>query len=84
MVLAWPLVANDLASAEKVTDDTGCRWSGPSALDTDILNPEQQDNKGDFQKRNVKNFNTTDTYFIRGLVSVEDWTGPFLRISYRD
>lgn len=56
---------------------------GPQGTDADNLNPEQQDNKNDFQKQNVQDFETTDTILIRGLVNVGDWTGPFLRISYR-
>ena len=56
---------------------------GPQGADADNLNPEQQDNKTDFQKQNVKDFETTDTILMRGLVNVGNWTGPFLRISYR-
>ncbi len=56
---------------------------GPQGGDANILDPTQQDNKTDFQKQNVRDFRSTDTFLIRGLVSVGDWTGPFLRISYR-
>ncbi len=56
---------------------------GPSTPDTDIFDPTQQDNKNDFQKQNVKDFRTTDSHLIRGLVTAGDWTGPFLRLSYR-
>ena len=56
---------------------------GPSAPDTDILDPTQQDNKNDFQKQNVKDFRATDTHLIRGLVTAGDWTGLFVRLSYR-
>ncbi|BCL39044.1 cupin domain-containing protein [Nostoc sp. MS1] len=56
---------------------------GPAGNDADILEPERQDNKLDFQKQNIKDFRSTDTYLIRGLVRVGDWIGPFLRISYR-
>src|SRR4028119_1361112 len=56
---------------------------GPQGGDANILGPTQQDNKTDFQKQNVRDFRSTDTFLIRGLVSVGDWTGPFLRISYR-
>lgn len=56
---------------------------GPQGADTNNLDPTQQDNKTDFQKQNVRDFRTTDTFLIRGLVSVGDWTGPFLRVSYR-
>lgn len=56
---------------------------GPQGADADNLNPEQQNNKNDFQKQNVKDFETTDTILVRGLVNVGNWTGPFLRVSYR-
>jgi mannose-6-phosphate isomerase-like protein (cupin superfamily) len=56
---------------------------GPQGGDANILDPTQQDNKTDFQKQNVRDFRSTDTYLVRGLVSVGNWTGPFLRISYR-
>jgi hypothetical protein len=56
---------------------------GPQGADANILDPTQQDNKTDFQKQNVKDFYSTDTFLLRGLVTVGDWTGPFLRISYR-
>lgn len=56
---------------------------GPAKPDIDLLDPTLQDNKNDFQKQNVKDFRTTDTHIIRGLVTTGDWTGPFLRLSYR-
>lgn len=56
---------------------------GPAGDDFDQPDPTKQDNKLDFQKQNVRRFHTTDTYLVRGLVSVGDWTGPFLRVSYR-
>lgn len=56
---------------------------GPSSPDTDTLDPRQQDVKTDFQKQNVRDFRATDAMLIRGLVTVENWTGPFLRLSYR-
>ncbi|AVH67212.1 hypothetical protein CDG77_11970 [Nostoc sp. 'Peltigera membranacea cyanobiont' 213] len=56
---------------------------GPQGNDANILDPTVQDNKTDFQKQNVKDFVSTDTFLIRGLVTVGDWTGPFLRVSYR-
>ncbi len=55
---------------------------GPQGNDADILDPTLQDNKTDFQKQNVKDFVSTDTVLTRGLVTVGNWTGPFLRISY--
>lgn len=56
---------------------------GPAGGDANVLAPEAQDNKIDFQKQNVKSFLTTDTQLTRGLVSIGDWTGSFLRLSYR-
>jgi hypothetical protein len=56
---------------------------GPQGDDFAILDPTKQDNKTDFQKQNVRNFLTTDCYLVRGLVSLEEWTGPFLHLSYR-
>lgn len=56
---------------------------GPQGSDFNILDPTKQDNKTDFQKQNVRDFISADTYLLRGLISVGDWTGPFLRISYR-
>ena len=56
---------------------------GPAGSDHDILDPTQQDNKTDFQKQNVEDFHTADTFLVRGLAATADWTGPYLRISYR-
>lgn len=56
---------------------------GPQGADANNLDPQAQDNKTDFQKQNVRDFRSTDTFLIRGLVALGDWTGPFLRLSYR-
>lgn len=56
---------------------------GPSSPETNNLDPRQQDNKNDFQKQNVADFRTTDTHLIRGWVTAGNWTGVFLRLSYR-
>lgn len=56
---------------------------GPNPPNTDQIDPRQQDVKTDFQKQNVRDFRVTDTQIIRGLASVANWTGPFLRLSYR-
>jgi mannose-6-phosphate isomerase-like protein (cupin superfamily) len=50
----------------------------PSELDF-----RNQDNKTDFQKQNIKDFISTDTYLVRGIVAAGGWIGPFLKISYR-
>jgi hypothetical protein len=56
---------------------------GPQGGDADVLDPTKQDNKTDFQKQNVKEFRITDAYLARGWASAGDWTGPFLKLSYR-
>ncbi len=55
---------------------------GPSGTDMDILNPENQDNKNDFQKQNIKDFILNDTYLVRGWVNVDGMARPFLKVSY--
>jgi mannose-6-phosphate isomerase-like protein (cupin superfamily) len=55
---------------------------GPQGSDFQILDPTQQDNKTDFQKQNVKDFTSTDTYLMRGWATAGGWTGPFLKLSY--
>ena len=55
----------------------------PSGSDSNISNPEIQDNKHDFQKQNIRDFRSTDTTLLRGWVAVGDETIPFVRISYR-
>jgi hypothetical protein len=45
---------------------------GPSGNQADIVEPVRQDNKEDFQKQNIKDFRSTDTFLIRGLVRVGD------------
>jgi len=69
--------------------------AGPAGQDADLLDPTQQDNKTDFQKQNVRDFLTTDTYLLRGWVTPKAWkdleardpvperTVPFLKLSYR-
>ena len=56
---------------------------GPSAPNTDVLDPAQQDFKTDFQKQNVADFRLADTRVVRGQAYAFDWTGPFLQVSYR-
>lgn len=56
---------------------------GPSAPDSAVLDPRAQDNKCDFQKQNVQSFTAGDTHLVRGKVSLDNWTGPFIRISYQ-
>jgi mannose-6-phosphate isomerase-like protein (cupin superfamily) len=56
---------------------------GPSAPNTDVLDPRQQDFKTDFQKQNVADFRLGDTQLVRGWALAHDWTGPLLHLSYR-
>jgi mannose-6-phosphate isomerase-like protein (cupin superfamily) len=56
---------------------------GPQGQDWMVTDPTQQDNKTDFQKQNIKTFQTSATALSRGWVTTGDWTGPFLRISYQ-
>ncbi|QPK65204.1 cupin domain-containing protein [Methylomonas sp. LL1] len=56
---------------------------GPAGSDGNITAPEQQDNKEDFQKQNIRDFRATDTSLLRGWVAVGDTVIPFVRISYR-
>lgn len=55
---------------------------GPDNQDFQILDPRNQDNKIDFQKQNIRDFTISDAQLARGWVSTDNWTGPFLRISY--
>lgn len=56
---------------------------GPAGNDHSLLDPTVQDNKTDFQKQNIKDFFLTDTHLVRGWASAGQWTGPFLKLSYR-
>jgi len=48
------------------------------------MDPREQDNKNDFQKQNIVTFKESDTRISRGYVSAGDWTGCFVKFSYRD
>lgn len=56
---------------------------GPSAPQTLVTDPRQQDVKTDFQKQNVRDFRTADAELARGWASVGDQLVPWLRLSYR-
>ncbi|HKU11345.1 MAG TPA: hypothetical protein VJQ61_08970 [Sinomonas sp.] len=56
---------------------------GPSAPNTDVLDPTQQDVKTDFQKQNVRDFHLGDVQAVRGWANTGEWRGPFLRLTYR-
>ncbi|WNJ19480.1 hypothetical protein [Pontibacter sp. G13] len=43
---------------------------------------EQQFNKNDFQKQNIKDFTLEHFFLVRGYVNVEGNTFPFLKVSY--
>ena len=55
---------------------------GPRSPNHEIIAPEKQDFV-DFQKQNVEDFSLGDMRLMRGWVTVDGWTGPFLRVSYR-
>ncbi len=55
---------------------------GPAGANSGVLDPREQDFV-DFQKQNIKAFALADTTITRGWVSVDAWSGPFLRVSYR-
>jgi mannose-6-phosphate isomerase-like protein (cupin superfamily) len=55
----------------------------PAGGDSGIIDPRNQDNKNDFQKQNIVDFNLEDVYLVRGYATAGDWTGSFLQISYR-
>jgi hypothetical protein len=55
---------------------------GPREPRQDVLDPRQQDFV-DFQKQNLKDFTLGDSRIDRGWVTVDEWTGAFLRVSYR-
>jgi mannose-6-phosphate isomerase-like protein (cupin superfamily) len=62
---------------------------GPSGDSWNVTDARQQDNKEDFQKQNIRDFRCTDTWIARGWATTRtdsnpnDWTGPFLFLSYR-
>jgi len=55
---------------------------GPSGDQSHVTDPRQQDNKNDFQKQNLQDFQLGATQLTRGYATAGDWTGPFLHISY--
>ncbi len=55
---------------------------GPRAPHESVLDAQQQDFV-DFQKQNIQSFQLSDIRITRGWVTLDDWTGPFLRVSYR-
>ncbi|WP_250454459.1 cupin domain-containing protein [Caballeronia sp. ATUFL_M2_KS44] len=62
---------------------SGMTLYGPAGNDSAILDPLIQDNKTDFQKQNLQSIYAADTQLIRGWVCAGDWSGPFLRVTYR-
>ncbi|MEC4017870.1 hypothetical protein [Streptomyces sp. H27-D2] len=73
----------DAASLQYLFPHRWLELYGPSAPDTDRLNPEEQDVKTDFQKQNVRDFRLADTRAVRGWATAGGWRGPFLQLSYR-
>jgi mannose-6-phosphate isomerase-like protein (cupin superfamily) len=52
----------------------------PAWQETDV---RRQDNKDDFQKQNIADFELGDFWVMRGYASAGTWTGPFVKIAYR-
>lgn len=73
----------DAVSLQYLFPVTWLATYGPSAPNSDQLDPADQDEKTDFQKQNVADFHLGDTRAMRGWVSAGDWRGPFLQLSYR-
>lgn len=55
---------------------------GPKPPFEGVLDPRFQDNKQDFQKQNIADFNLQDCWLARGYASAEPWEGSFLKLSY--
>lgn len=45
--------------------------------------PRTQDEKNDFHKQNVHDFELSDFYIARGYATATNWTGAFVKVSYR-
>lgn len=71
------------ASLQYLLPLTWLQLYGPSAPNSDQLDPAQQDVKTDFQKQNVRDFHLGDVQAVRGWANTGDWRGPFLRLTYR-
>jgi len=56
---------------------------GPGQGPRDVVEPEQQNIKTDFQKQTIADFRLGDFHLMRGYVTAGDWTGVFLKIIYR-
>jgi mannose-6-phosphate isomerase-like protein (cupin superfamily) len=87
LVEQTPLAADrecyDPGSLQHLFPLTWLSLYGPTAPNSDQLDPTQQDVKTDFQKQNVRDFRLGDTRAVRGWAAVEGWHGPFLQLSYR-
>lgn len=55
---------------------------GPSGDDWLVRDPRLQDNKNDFQKQNVREFEFATTYLVRGYARAGEWVGSFLQLSH--
>jgi mannose-6-phosphate isomerase-like protein (cupin superfamily) len=72
----------EAASLQYLVPFSDLELYGPQQPNSNLLDAADHNFKTDFQKQNIADFTLTDTHLIRGYVSVGDWTGPFLRISY--
>jgi mannose-6-phosphate isomerase-like protein (cupin superfamily) len=73
----------DPASVQYLFPLSWLQLYGPSAPNSDVLDPAQQDVKTDFQKQNVRDFRLGDTRAVRGWAFVGGQRLPFLQLSYR-
>ena len=55
---------------------------GPKPPNTEVLDPRDQDDKQDFQKQNIADFDLTDAWVARGFASAGGWDGSFVKLSY--
>jgi mannose-6-phosphate isomerase-like protein (cupin superfamily) len=81
--LVAALEAYDVMSLQYLFPLTWLEVYGPSAPNSDQLDPAQQDVKTDFQKQNVRDFRLGDTRAVRGWVVLKGKRVPFLHLSYR-
>jgi hypothetical protein len=55
---------------------------GPKPPNAAVLDPRHQDDKQDFQKQNIADFELEDCWLARGFAAADGWDGSFLKLSY--
>lgn len=73
----------DVSTFQYVYHFNHLKLYGPQGGDADRLQAEEQDNKNDFQKQNIKDFTLGNTFIVRGWVQVGEGRYPFVKFSYR-